>query len=157
VSTAESDIATDEAAIELQYRRTRRLHHLMILVGVVIVIALAFALEVRSPTQVGIRGFDKVLPPSCRFRSWTGLDCPSCGLTRAFVSIAHGDLAAALRFNPVSPLVFLAFLFQVPYRAWQIRRLDQGQEELNWRWLTRGLWILLGLALAQWVVRLFIH
>ncbi len=156
MSTAEPDIATDEAAIELQYRRTRRWHHSMILVGVVIVIVLAFALEVRSPTQVAIRGFDSVLPPSCRFRSWTGLDCPSCGLTRAFVSIAHGDLAAALRFNPVSPLVFLAFLFQVPYRAWQIRRLDQGQEELHWRWLTWGLWVLLGLALAQWVVRIVV-
>jgi len=155
-----SDVATqiiaEDPATELQYRRTRRAHHLMILVGVVVVIVLAFALEIRSPTQVGIRGIDGVLPPSCRFRSWTGLDCPSCGLTRAFVSIANGDFAAALRFNPVSPLVFLAFLFQVPYRAWQIRRLDRGEEELKWRWVNWGLWGLLGLALAQWVVRLFI-
>jgi hypothetical protein len=156
MSDAATQIIADDAATELQYRRTRRAHHLMILVGVVVVIVLAFALEIRSPTQVGIRGIDGVLPPSCRFRSWAGLDCPSCGLTRAFVSIAHGDFAAALRFNPVSPLVFLAFLFQVPYRAWQIRRLDRGEEELKWRWVNWGLWGLLGLALAQWVVRLFI-
>lgn len=157
MSTAATDIATDDAEAELRYRRTRRAHHLMILVGVVVAIVLAFALEVRGPTQVGIRGLDGVLPPSCRFRSWTGLDCPSCGLTRAFVSIAHGDFAAAWRFNPVGPLVFAAFLFQAPYRAWQIRRLDRGEEELKWRWVNWSLWGLMGLALAQWAVRLFIR
>ncbi len=157
VSVSAGEIVDDdEATRELQYRRTRRQHHLLILVGVVVVLVLAFALEVRSPTQVGIRGIDGVLPPSCRFRSWTGLDCPTCGLTRSFVSIAHGDLSAALGFNPVSPLVFAAFLFQIPFRAMQIRRLDRGRDELAWPWVTRALWILLGLGLAQWIVRLLI-
>lgn len=143
-----------EAARERQFRRSRRMHHLAILVGVVIALVLAFALEVRGTSDVAVRGVGFVLPPSCRFRSWTGLDCPSCGLTRAFVSIAHGDLTAAISFNPIGPLVFAAFLFQIPYRAVQIRRLDQGREELAWRWVNRALWVLLGLGLAQWVVRL---
>lgn len=144
----------EEAARERRYRRARRQHHLLILVGVVVVLAAACALEVRGTTEVAIRGLGTVLPPSCRFRSWTGLDCPSCGLTRAFVSIVHGDFAAAMRFNPVGPLVFGAFLFQIPFRAVQIRRIDQEREELAWPWVNRALWVLLGLGLLQWVVRL---
>ncbi len=143
-----------EIAQERQYRRTRRMHHLAILVGVIVALVLAFALEVRGTTDVAIRGLGMVVPPSCRFRTWTGLDCPSCGLTRAFVSITHGDLPAAVGFNPISPLVFAAFLFQIPFRAVQIRRLDQGQAELAWPWVNRGLWALLALGVAQWVVRL---
>lgn len=145
-----------EAERERRHRRTRRQHHLLILVGVVITLVVACALEVRGTSDVAVRGLNAVLPPSCRFRAWTGLDCPSCGLTRAFVSIVHGDFAAALRFNPVSPLVFLAFLFQIPFRAAQIRRLDQGREELCWPWVNRALWVLLALGLLQWVVRLTI-
>lgn len=144
----------EELARELQRRRSRRTHHLAILIGVVVMFALAFALEVRGTSDVAIRGLGAVLPPTCRFRTWSGLDCPSCGMTRAFVSIAHGDLASALHFNPVSPLVFAACLFQIPFRAYQIRRLDQGREELAWPWVNRAVWVLVGLGLVQWVVRL---
>ena len=44
--------------------------------------------------------------PLCLFRWVTGLPCPSCGMTRAFHAIAHGDLSAALHLNLASPLVF---------------------------------------------------
>lgn len=144
----------EELARERQYRRSRRRHHLAILIGVVAVLALALALEVRGTSEVAVRGLGAVLPPTCRFRTWTGLDCPSCGLTRAFVALVHGDLAAAMHFNPVSPLVFAACLFQLPFRAVQIRRLDQGREELAWPWVNRAVWALVGLGLLQWVVRL---
>jgi hypothetical protein len=144
----------EEAARERRYRRSRRMHHLMILIGVVAALVVAFALEVRGTSDVAIRGLGTVLPPSCRFRTWTGLDCPSCGLTRAFVSITHGDFAAALQFNPISPLVFGAFLFQIPFRSLQIRRIDQGREELAWPWVNRAMWGLLGLGLVSWFVRL---
>jgi hypothetical protein len=39
-------------------------------------------------------------PILCPFRLATGLPCPGCGLTRAWVFIAHGDFGAALRANP---------------------------------------------------------
>ena len=46
--------------------------------------------------------------PLCLFRAATRLPCPSCGMTRAFCGIAHGDLPAAIDLNLASPLVFLA-------------------------------------------------
>jgi hypothetical protein len=44
----------------------------------------------------------------CWFRAVFHIDCPLCGMTRSFVALAHGDLAAALRFHPAGPLLFVA-------------------------------------------------
>ncbi|HEX8143368.1 MAG TPA: DUF2752 domain-containing protein [Pyrinomonadaceae bacterium] len=44
----------------------------------------------------------------CLFRALTGYPCPGCGMTRAFSAIAHGELWRAVRYNPFSPLLFLA-------------------------------------------------
>ena len=42
--------------------------------------------------------------------------CPLCGMTTAFVALAHGDLAAAMRANPAAPPLHAAMLF-VPSAA----------------------------------------
>jgi hypothetical protein len=47
-------------------------------------------------------------PLACPLRSMTGIPCPLCGLTRACVAAAHGDLIGSLRFNPAGIFVLLA-------------------------------------------------
>ena len=47
-------------------------------------------------------------PVLCLFRAVTTLPCPSCGMTRAFVALGHGDMRSALHFNLASPAVFAA-------------------------------------------------
>lgn len=39
-------------------------------------------------------------PVVCPFRLATGLPCPGCGMTRAWVFLVHGDLSAAVAANP---------------------------------------------------------
>lgn len=41
----------------------------------------------------------------CLLRRFAGLPCPGCGLTRAFVHLAHGEWAAALVDHPLAPLI----------------------------------------------------
>jgi hypothetical protein len=99
---------------------------------------------------------------TCQFRKWTGIPCAGCGYTRAFQSIARGDIAGAARDAPVSVLLFAAVSLVL---AWNLaglvlrRRLRPGPRAIpgprtgrawivaavlliaaNWFWrLTRGL------------------
>ena len=44
----------------------------------------------------------------CPFRAITGIPCPGCGMTRAFCALAHGHILRAIRYNALSPFLFLA-------------------------------------------------
>ncbi|HOS44326.1 MAG TPA: DUF2752 domain-containing protein [Armatimonadota bacterium] len=46
-------------------------------------------------------------PSLCGFRQLTGLDCPSCGLTRAFRAMGRLQVREAFGYNPLGPAVFL--------------------------------------------------
>jgi hypothetical protein len=48
--------------------------------------------------------------PGCPFRLATGWDCAFCGMTRATVSLGHGDFGAAFGYHPLAPLVLVAML-----------------------------------------------
>jgi hypothetical protein len=58
------------------------------------------------------------LPSICPFYQATGLPCPTCGLTRAFVCIAHGRLMESLHWHPLGlPVFAAAVLFWTEYAA----------------------------------------
>jgi hypothetical protein len=71
---------------------------LLILVAALAMLAAAWALPVAA-----VEGG----PGVCRFQALTGVECPTCGLTRSVVALAHGDPGASLRWHPAGPL-FLA-------------------------------------------------
>ncbi|MHB8836985.1 MAG: DUF2752 domain-containing protein [Candidatus Methylomirabilia bacterium] len=45
--------------------------------------------------------------PLCLVKGLTGLDCPGCGMTRAFLLICHGRFADAAAMHPASIPAFL--------------------------------------------------
>lgn len=50
------------------------------------------------------------LSPVCVWKSQLGVECPGCGLTRAFVEIGRLELGEALRANRGSLAVYALFL-----------------------------------------------
>ena len=50
------------------------------------------------------------LPSVCPFYALTGLPCPGCGLTRAFVCLGHGQVLSALHWHPLAVLLYAACL-----------------------------------------------
>lgn len=44
----------------------------------------------------------------CFFKATSGIPCPGCGMTRAFLSLLSGDVTQAFYWHPLWPMVILA-------------------------------------------------
>lgn len=94
-------------------------------------------------------------PTWCLFRQVTRLDCPSCGLTRAFRAMGRLDVVAAIHYNPLGPAVFLATVVCWGYALAML--CTRGQVCLPCWWQRRRLeivWGAIGLFLLVGFVRL---
>jgi hypothetical protein len=59
-----------------------------------------------SVTPADIESGRVVLSPPCSIRRLTGRDCPTCGLSRAFAALGHGDVAGALGYHRAAVVVY---------------------------------------------------
>ena len=87
----------------------------------------------------------------CMFLRITGYPCMFCGMTRAFILMAHGHVVAAWQMSPLGVPLFCAMLAAL---GWGLACLVTGKKLLlRWRW---GWLTLLGvlLLLANWIYRL---
>ncbi len=48
--------------------------------------------------------------PSCLFKSITGYNCPTCGLTRSFYAMSHLNISEAFVFHLMGPPVYTVLL-----------------------------------------------
>jgi hypothetical protein len=131
------------------------LYHGVLLAISSAILVLAVVLSVRDRSQVLLPWLNIPLPELCLMRRMTGLGCPGCGMTRCFISLAHGDWAAAWSYNPAGLFLFVVVALQIPYRSWQLWRIRSGLPELR-----TGMLAALFLAtfasalLVQWALRL---
>ncbi len=88
---------------------------------------------------------------ACPFLRLTGYPCMFCGMTRAFMAMAHGHVAGAWRISPLGVPLFLATLAAF---FWGTAGLVTGRKLLlrwPWRWIAAVGAILL---VANWIYRL---
>lgn len=83
-------------------------------IGPVLILLAAGLLSTRGERQVILPWVGQALPETCATRWQFGIDCPGCGLTRSFIYLAHGDITAAWKLHPVSLVLFLYVVFQLP-------------------------------------------
>src|SRR5262249_47049977 len=106
----------------IRNRAPDRLYHIILLALSSGVLLAAAILSIRDRSQVVLPGLQLPIPELCTMRRLVGIDCPGCGLTRCFISLAHGDLAAAWSYNPAGLWLFLIMAFQIPFRSYQLWR-----------------------------------
>lgn len=56
----------------------------------------------------------------CPLRHWTGIPCPTCGMTRSFLAIARGDFTEAVTQHLFGPILFAGFLVAVFHVALEL-------------------------------------
>jgi hypothetical protein len=91
------------------------------------------------------------LPP-CTFYAFTGLPCPSCGMTTSFALLIRGDVVNSLRANAVGTLLAAFCLALIPWSlasAWLARPLFITSIEPVLMRLVIGFLVLL---LGRWAI-----
>ncbi len=90
----------------------------------------------------------------CFFRTWTGYQCPFCGLTRALAAAVHGNWHLALRYHPfwwIVPLLMcqiaVMLLSDALIGSDLFGIIKQIASRLKWRWLILGI-------SAIWIMRI---
>ena len=96
----------------------------------------------------------------CGLRVLTGLDCPSCGLTRAFQAMGRLDVAGAFRYNPLGPALFLGTLAFWGYATGMVCTGGRLRLPAWWRrhrihfaWVALAIFLLVGLGRMGYELR----
>ena len=87
------------------------------------------------------------LPTVCPFYTLTGLPCPGCGLTRAFVCLGHGQVVQSLHWHPLGLVLYGACVCMWAVRGWEWARAAPTAwpaAHTGGRWSVAGLVLLLG-------------
>jgi len=92
-------------------------HHLVPLLFCGTALVAAFVLT-PGEEELSFLGFR--WPFYCWLHETLGIRCALCGLSRSFCTLARSDLAAALGFHRLGPLVFALFCLEVPYRLYAL-------------------------------------
>ena len=116
-------------------RSEMMLHGLFVLMATG-VIGLSFLMSCETEQAGGqavfVPGIPSAMPPLCGVKRFLGVDCPGCGLTRAFISISHGRWADAWRFHLASFLLYGFVVAQIPWHMVQLSRLVRGRPPIDW-------------------------
>ena len=96
------------------------LFRILVLLLAVTAIALSFMMTVKDDREVCLPFTTDPIPEMCGIRGMLGVDCPGCGMSRAFISISNLEIDKGLAFNSASLVVYLFVVAQIPWHATQI-------------------------------------
>ncbi|MBY0449539.1 MAG: DUF2752 domain-containing protein [Cyanobacteria bacterium] len=68
-------------------------------------------MPVAIGTVIPFEYYNRWMLLPCHFKAFFHLPCATCGMSRAFFAIGHGDFSTACLFNPLAPALFMGFLF----------------------------------------------
>ena len=150
----EPELLQESVAVRRHELRAELGYHVTVLVIASAMILMSILMRTTGEHFVFLPGSVFPMPPSCLSRQLFGIECPGCGLTRAFISISDGNLARAWHFNPASLVVYPFVLGQIPWRLFQMSRIYRNRPPIFSPWLFVPLFVASGLLIAQWLLKL---
>ena len=94
-------------------------------IGTVALLAWVFLAVISATTEVDFNALLAGSPIICPFRYLTGILCPGCGMTRAFVALMDFDPTTAFLLNPFSiPLFVFILLCSLKIRLLPSKRVE---------------------------------
>jgi hypothetical protein len=106
-----------------------------------------------SPHAGGTGTHQELGLPACGFLVWSGLPCPTCGLTTSVSAMAHGRVALAWRAQPFGAVLFVALAVLALAGTVEALTARDVLSRLRPGWL---LWaVLIGIP-AGWVLKLIV-
>ena len=134
--------------------REKQFHEEQIYQFFVAVIIIALSLILKPGTQqddrVTIFGFKT--PVICMHRLIFNKPCAGCGLTRSFVSFAHGDFEAAYNYHRLGIPLFILVLFQIPIRIYLLKTGLKGYTKFIKKLIFYPAVIVIFALLINWIV-----
>jgi len=128
------------------------------LTGHLIVIAVCMAILCSalliSPAGSGERHLhigSFLIPDICIFKNLTGIRCPGCGLTRAMVAAAHGEIEQSLSHHRLGLLALVYVLTQFICRVFLVFIPASARIKRQGGYLDRGMAVLGGLFFLNWL------
>lgn len=89
--------------------RTLHMLSLLAIFGVIITAYIGFV--ERDVAYINVFNSENIEIGKCYYRTNFGISCPSCGLTRSFISLEKFDFMNALKYNRVGFLAYLLMIF----------------------------------------------
>jgi len=132
-----------QLVLDLFYLPQRQLRRTLLAGEATMVAFVLYALHRFDPATTEVL-------PVCPFRYLTGYYCPGCGSLRALHQLLHGNLVAALGYNP---LMVFTLPFVIYWLASQARLLWSGLPLPAPSIPARSVWVLLSVILSFWFLR----
>lgn len=105
-----------------QISKPELIFRVLVLLASTTVMAVSFVMTVKNDHEVYLPLATEPIPEVCASRILFGVNCPGCGMSRAFISISDLEIDKALAFNSASLIVYLFVATQIPWHAMQIFR-----------------------------------
>ena len=137
--------------------KIKKRNHIYIILLCASIIPISFCIPNQEDMAIYLSGIKlQRLPNVCLFKKISGIECPSCGLTRSFISISNLKIKKAWYFHRVGILIYAFVVLQIPYRIYMIWNEEAFESNISKK-IIKGYLYVIGVALIiNWFFNLIL-